>query len=203
VAAELEAPHAVADASDPEALTAALDTVITELGGIEAAWSNVGFQTNGNVVETPVQQFDYSYAVNVRAHFVCARTVVPQLQDKGGSLLITASNSGLQTERNLVAYACTKAAAVALARNLARDHAADGIRVNALCPGFVDTPFNAPIWETFGGRERFVQDIGKTIPLGRMADVEEIAEQVAFYLSPAASFITGQVLVADGGELTR
>ena len=101
----------------------------------------------------------------------------------------------------MVAYAATKAAAIALVRLLARDHAADGIRVNALAPGFVDTPFNTPVWSNFGGKERFLEQVAQVIPLGRMAEPDEIAEQARFLLSPAAALMTGQVLVADGGEL--
>ena len=101
----------------------------------------------------------------------------------------------------MLAYATTKVAAVALARNLARDAASDGIRVNALCPGFVDTPFNEPIWSNYGGREAFIEQISETIPLGRMATPESVAEQVVFLMSDAASLMTGQALAVDGGEL--
>jgi NAD(P)-dependent dehydrogenase (short-subunit alcohol dehydrogenase family) len=101
----------------------------------------------------------------------------------------------------MLAYASTKAAAIALVRNLARDHAGDGIRVNALCPGFVDTPFNAPVWETFGGRDAFLAQLSETIPLGRMLTAEEVAEQAVFVLSDTAALMTGQVLAVDGGEL--
>jgi len=154
------------------------------------------------VLDTPVEAFDRSYALNVRSHFVCAQVAVPHLRSAGGgSLLVTASNAGLQTEGRMLAYATTKAAAVALVRNLARDHAPDRIRVNALCPGFIDTPFNAPVWDTFGGREAFVSGIGETIPLGRMGTPEEVARQALFLLSDAVALMTGQVLAADGGEL--
>ena len=191
----------VADAADPGALTAAVDEAITALGGLDAAWSNVGVQTTGGVEDATVEDLDRCYSLNVRAHFVLAQRAVPTLREAGGgALLVTASNAGVQTEDRLVTYAATKASAVALARLLARDQAGDGIRVNALCPGFVDTPFNAPVWSNFGGRERFLAEIGKSIPLGRMATPEEIADLVAFIFGPAATYITGQAIIADGGE---
>jgi NAD(P)-dependent dehydrogenase (short-subunit alcohol dehydrogenase family) len=95
----------------------------------------------------------------------------------------------------------TKAATVALGKCLARDHARDKIRVNTLCPGYVDTSFNGPIWSRVGGREAFLTQIGATIPLGRMATAEEIGAMAVWLLSPEASYITGQAVVADGGEL--
>jgi NAD(P)-dependent dehydrogenase (short-subunit alcohol dehydrogenase family) len=192
------------DVADPEALGEAIEQAVTVLGGIDAVWSNAGVQPGGSVEEASVADLDLAYAVNIRAHFVCAQRAVPHLRRRGGgSLLITASNGGLQTEPKLVAYATTKAAAVALARLLARDHASDGIRVNALCPGFVDTPFNRSIWETYGGREQFLAEVGGLVPLGRMATPEEIAGHVRFLLSEDAAFMTGTAYVADGGELVR
>ena len=202
VAAETESLSFTADAGEPAALAESLEQAVEALGGLEAAWSNVGVQVNGTVQDSPVADFDRCWALNVRSHYVCAQTVFPHLaRAGGGSFLITASNSGLQFEQAMVAYATTKAAAVALAGNLARDAAPAGIRVNALCPGFVDTPFNEPIWENFGGRDAFVEQIGQTIPLGRMATPDEVAEQAVFLFSDAASLMTGQVLAIDGGEV--
>ncbi len=202
LAAETGAVAIVVDAGDARALAQALDQAVTALGGLDAAWSNVGVQVNGTVEDTTVADFDRCWALNVRSHFVCAQTVFPHLaRSGGGAFVITASNSGLQTENAMVAYATTKAAAIALCRNLARDAATAGIRVNALCPGFVDTPFNEPIWENFGGRDAFVEQIGQTIPLGRMATPDDVARQALFLFSDAASLMTGQVLAVDGGEL--
>jgi NAD(P)-dependent dehydrogenase (short-subunit alcohol dehydrogenase family) len=202
IAAETGSIATTVDAGDPAALAEALEQAVQALGGLEAAWSNVGVQVSGAVGELTVADFDRSWAVNVRSHFVCAQVTFPHLaRAGGGSFLITASNSALQTERAMLAYATTKAAALALARNLARDAAPDGIRVNALCPGFVDTPFNEPIWSTYGGRETFIEQISETIPLGRMATPESVAEQVVFLMSDAASLMTGQALAVDGGEL--
>ena len=97
-------------------------------------------------------------------------------------------------------YAVTKAAALALARQVARDYSGEGIRVNALCPGWIDTPFNTPAWENFGGRERFLAEVPRLVPLGRIGTPEEAGKLACFLLSDDAAYMTGHALVADGGE---
>ena len=100
----------------------------------------------------------------------------------------------------MLPYTVTKAAAVALARQVARDFAPIGIRVNSLCPGWVDTPFNEPAWRVYGGREKFLDAVPDLVPLRRIATPEEIARLVAFLLSDDAAYVTGHAF-ADGGEL--
>jgi NAD(P)-dependent dehydrogenase (short-subunit alcohol dehydrogenase family) len=202
LAHDLDASAVVLDASDPEAVRGFVDEAAAGLGGLDAAWSNLGVQIAATAETVTVEELDRSWAINVRAHAVLCGAAIPHLRTSGGgALLITASNAALLSEAGMLPYTVTKAAAVALARQVARDFAPIGVRVNALCPGWVDTPFNEPAWRAFGGREKFLDAVPDLVPLRRISTPEEIARLAAFLLSDDAAYVTGHAFVADGGEL--
>jgi len=202
LATEVGAQATVLDAAEPEAVRGFADEAAEALGGLDAAWSNVGVQIAATAETATVEELDRSWAINVRAHAVLCGAAIPHLRDAGGGpILVTASNAALLSEPGMLPYSVTKAAALALARQVARDFAADGIRVNALCPGWVDTPFNEPAWRAYGGRESFLESVPNLVPLGRISTPEEIARLACFLLSEEAAYVTGHAFVADGGEL--
>lgn len=184
---------------------AEIGSVVSEaadiLGGLDAVWNNAGVCYVGTVETMDLEAFDKSYALNVRANAILARAALPLLRKAGGgSLLFTASAASIMVAKGSLPYQMSKSALLTMTRQLALEYAADGIRVNALCPGWVDTPFNAPSWEMFGGYESFLQKVPELVPLRRMGTVEEFGAIVRFLLSPDARFMTGQAVVVDGGE---
>jgi NAD(P)-dependent dehydrogenase (short-subunit alcohol dehydrogenase family) len=190
-----------ADLLEAETVVDAVATAVDALGGLDAVWNHAGVLTTGTVESTPLADLDLSFALNVRANAVLARAAIPHLRAAGGgSLLFTASAAGIAISRGTFAYTVTKSALITMTRQLALEYAGDRIRVNALCPGWVDTPFNSPAWALFGGRQAFLERVPELVPLGRMAESAEIGALVSALLSPAAAFITGQAIVVDGGE---
>lgn len=189
------------DMTDDAAVKDAIGAVIGTHGRLDILHSHAGIQIEGNLEQASVDGMDASWSLNVRSHFVAARAVVGQMRAQGGgSVIVTASNSGVQYDREMVAYATTKHAVVAMTRQMAADYAGDNIRFNALCPGFVDTPFNAGFEAQMGGRSALESYIANNIPMGRWATVGEIADAIVFLASDMSSFMTGHALVIDGGE---
>lgn len=188
------------DAADDAAVLAAIDTVAAR-GRLDILHSHAGIQVPGRLTEVSPDGMDASWRLNVRAHFITARAAMPHMQrQRKGSIIITASNSGVQYDRGMIAYCTTKHAVIAMARQIAVDYAADNIRCNALCPGFVDTPFNDGFQQQMGGRAALETYVDRAIPMRRWAKVDEIAASIVYLASDQSGFMTGHALVIDGGE---
>lgn len=196
-----QAEAQVLDVTDDAAVEAMITDVLTRFGRIDILHNHAGAQVEGDLEQVSIDGFDRSWDLNVRAHFIAARLVVPAMKRQGkGVILNTSSSSGILYDREMIAYTTTKHAVIAMTKQMAGDYARSGIRVNALCPGWVDTPFNAPFIAQMGGRDAIEAYVRDKVPMGRWADVSEIAEPILFLVSDRSSYMTGQALVVDGGE---
>ncbi|MBK0399052.1 SDR family oxidoreductase [Limibaculum sp. M0105] len=189
------------DVTDDAGLRAAIAGAASRHGRLDILCSHAGIQVEGKLEDVSVEGMDASWAMNVRSHFVAAQAALePMRSQGGGSVIITSSNSGVQYDRGMIAYCTTKHAVLAMTRQMAADYAKENIRFNALCPGFIDTPFNRGFELQMGGRDKLEAYISDAIPMGRFGTVQEIAEGVVFLASDRSSFMTGHALVIDGGE---
>jgi 2-keto-3-deoxy-L-fuconate dehydrogenase len=191
-------PEAVADELGAQALVLDVrdeEQVASSMGDLDVLVNVAGIGSTTNAPETTLKVWENVFAVNARGTFLCCKHAIPGMAARGGGSIVNiASVAGLIGLRNRAAYSASKGAVIALTRALAVDHVADGIRVNAVAPGTVDSP-----WV-----RRLVEDVGESIdalrarqPMGRLGTPEEIADAVV-YLA-AAEFVTGSVLVIDGG----
>lgn len=189
------------DVGDDVALTAAIVEAAGRHGRLDILHSHAGIQIPGRLEEVTPDQMDASWRLNVRSHFVAARAAMPVMTAQGkGSIIITSSNSGVQFDREMIAYATTKHAVIAMTRQMAVDYARHNVRCNALCPGFVDTPFNDGFERQMGGRSALEDYVTRNIPMRRWGTAEEIAQGIVFLASDQSAFMTGHALVIDGAE---
>lgn len=189
------------DVTDDQALATAIGKIAAQKGRLDILHSHAGLQVEGKLENVSIDDMDASWALNVRAHFVASQAAIPAMRAQGGgSVIITSSNSGVQYDREMIAYATTKHAALAMTRQMAADYAKENIRFNSLCPGFIDTPFNRGFEIQMGGRDKLDEYVGTTIPMGRFGTVDEVANGIVYLASDQSSFMTGHALVIDGGE---
>jgi NAD(P)-dependent dehydrogenase (short-subunit alcohol dehydrogenase family) len=188
----------VADVS----LEADIDRLVTEaesaLGAIDVLVNNAGIARKARFLDTSAEMWDRTIAVNLRGMFLVARAVARRMTETGrpGVIVNMASTNALGGEADLAAYNASKGGVLQLTRTMAVELAGRGIRVNCLCPGFIDTPLN----DALGDEDAFREYERTQIPLGRRGTAEEVAAAYAFLASDDASFIHGAALVIDGGQ---
>lgn len=193
------ATFVAADQSDPAAGQRLADAVLQRHGRIDVLVNNAGMLTNGTALETSDAQWAHLLDVNLSAPFRQSRAVLPaMIAARRGCIVNVASDWALMGARRALAYCVSKAALAQLTRCLALDHAADGIRVNAVCPGDTDTPMLDQAFDQ-GDRAAKMQTLASGIPLGRVARADEVAQAVVFLASDASSFMTGALMPVDGG----
>lgn len=190
-----------ADVTDEEQVAKLLRHVDRLLGGLDVVVNSAGAPAFGRIEAVTADDFDRAFDVNVRSAFLVTQAAVAPLREAGGGCVImVASNAGLVAREADPVYCAAKAALVMLTRSLALGLASDRIRVNAVCPGPVDTPMYRSVVPDDTAEKRALATVPLGQALGRPATAEEVAEAVAFLASDAGVYITGAALPIDGGK---
>jgi len=193
-----------ADVSVAAQVKAYTDATVQRWGGLHVVFNNAGVNLPGVFHEATDEVIDRTLNVNVKGCIYGCRYAIPyMLAGGGGSLINTTSVNGIVAEPFLTIYATSKGAIVMLSKGIALDYAKQGIRCNALAPGWVDTPINYAHAEMLGGLKEVYATIDSFQPIGRPGEPREIANVALFLASDESSFVTGSVIVADGGMTAK
>jgi len=213
--AELRAPGPVearvADVSRAREMESLMRSAAERFGGVDLLACCAGIQTYGTAEDTEEQVWDQTLAVNLKGCYLASRYAIPEMRKRGGGAIVHVSSvQGLACQTQAAAYATSKGGVIALTHSMALDFAKDRIRVNAVCPGAVDTPMLRASAAKFAeGRplDDVLREWGASHPLGkgygRLCTAAEVAEVIAFLLSDRASFMSGAEIKVDGGLLAR
>ena len=199
-ASELGAEFVKVDVSKEDSVKAFIEQSVQKLGGLDVLVQNAGLQHSGKATEFSASDWDALFAVNTRAHFFGVKYAIPHLRRSGkGSIINTSSLAGKRGGPGLTAYSASKGAVIAFGTALAVELAPDNIRVNTICPGWVDTAFNQPAIDFMGGRNSQEDVVKRIVPLGRQGQSAEIAPLFVYLASDESSYMTAQAITIDGG----
>jgi meso-butanediol dehydrogenase/(S,S)-butanediol dehydrogenase/diacetyl reductase len=197
-----------ADHTDPEACSHVVERTLAEYGRIDILFNNAGIVTSGTAETVTEADWNATLAINVTAVWRMSRLVIPHMREQGEGVIVNNSSDwAVVGARDALPYAVSKGAVAQMTRSMALDHAREGIRVNAVCPGdtFVERWTEKGYYEDSDPvtREQALAESAAYIPMGRFADPMEIAKAVLFLASDDSSFITGHLLLVDGGNTAQ
>jgi len=190
------------DVSNEAAVAALAADVMRHEGAVDALINNAAIFYGKTVEETTLEEWTRQMAVNVGGIFLTSKHFLPHLRARRGAIVNMSSANGYFVEPSCAGYCATKAAIIGLTKAMAIDHGKDGVRVNCICPGYIDTGLAQAYFDVQSDPARARAEAGKLHALWRIGQPEEIARVAAFLASDDASFITGAAIAADGGFTT-
>lgn len=191
-----------ADVQDEAAVTGLIAETVATLGGLDILINNAGIISRTPLHELDLESWEQTLASNVTAVYLVSRCALPHLRESRGAIVNVASYLAFRAgSARTVAYNVAKAGVVALTRTMAVAYGPDGVRVNAVCPGFVPTELNRSVWEGFD--EEQWRRMAENYPLRRVGTPEDVAYAILFLASQEAGWITGTSLLVDGGQTAK
>ena len=189
-----------ADIAEGGAAKASVASCFDAFGSLDTVFVNAGLLKSMPLAQWTPQDWERSIAVNLHAPFFFAQAAAPYLKlSQNASLLFTSSTGALRGHAGMPAYHAAKAGLLGLVRSLADELSPDGVRVNCICPGWIDTPFNQPFWSFQSDADAALRELTAKIPLRRQGTPEDVTGLILFLAAPEARYITGTSVVIDGG----
>lgn len=191
-----------ADITKPGEIGRVIEQTLARFGTINVLLNNAGILHAGTSEQITEAQWDETFKTNVRAPWLLSRAVLPAMRKAGGGSIVNiASVLGLNAARNRAAYAPSKAALVLLTKCMAVDHAADKVRVNCICPGFIETDLTAAVLSQAPDPDAVRRERTAVHPIGRLGTPEDVAGMAVYLASDESAWVTGAALPVDGGYL--
>jgi NAD(P)-dependent dehydrogenase (short-subunit alcohol dehydrogenase family) len=191
------------DLADPEQVIRLVDDVLATFGRIDIVVNNAAITLPKGLEATSLEEWDRVQSINLRGPFLLLRAAAPELRRNGGAVVNVASFHAGATIENFSAYAASKSGILGLTRSAALDLAPHGVRVNAVCPGIIETSMWQAWLDSVEDPDRTAEEVNQFQPLGRIGKPREVANAIAFLVSDEASYITGTALYVDGGVTAR